>query len=77
MTQREGERERTKWRSGLAWRRGGQYEGGGTGGGEAFIEMPPAFCSAPMEEQLLISGWTWGEAWEQNTHLIRSPTGHQ
>lgn len=52
------------------------------GGGGAFMEMSQAFCSALMEEQLLISGWTWGgvggvEAQEQNTHLIGSPTGHQ
>lgn len=66
------EREKTKWRSGLALRRGVSMKEEE----RAFMEMPPAFCSAPMEEQLLISAWPW-RGQEQNTHLIRSPTGHQ
>lgn len=43
--------------------KGGYYGGGGggMGGGGAFMEMPQAFCSALMEEQLLISDGTWGE----------------
>lgn len=58
MTERE---RKTKWRSGLAWRKGSYYGERGMGGGGAFMEMPQAFCSARMEKQPLIRGWTWGE----------------
>ncbi|CAL8315442.1 unnamed protein product [Boreogadus saida] len=58
-----------------------EFWGGAVGGhGNA----SSAFCSAPMEEQLLISGRTDGRGpvgleegrgvQEQNPHLIRSPT---
>lgn len=67
------EREKSKWRSGLAWRREGCYGGRGMGGGGAFMEMPQAFCSALMEEQLLISAWTWGEGTGTKHPFDREP----
>lgn len=54
----------TKWGSGLAQGGGYGWESGGRGGQGWGVGVhgttSTAFCSAPMEEQLLISGWNWG-----------------
>ena len=55
---REGENKMEEWPGAGGWwmREGSLEEEEGVHGNAS-----SAFCSAPMEEQLLISGWTWGE----------------